>query len=153
MQALLVTAGDGHQHARDQPAAALEGAGQKGQRADRDRAHHRLVHDHAHRPVVGQGREAGERRAGHGTVAGDAAVLLHVVGGQIRVAADEVVRQAEELDLLGRLELRGDPSVVVELAALARPLEHEGVGDAGVGGLAQERRQDREHPISGAASR
>jgi hypothetical protein len=55
----------------------------------------------------------------------DAPVLFHVVISEIGVLADEMVREAEELDLLRWLHLRGDPTVVVELSALRSPLEHE----------------------------
>ena len=93
--------------------------------------------------VVGQGREGGEDGAGGGAVRGHPPVLAHVLVGQVRVLPDEVVGEAEELDLLGRPDLRGHPAVVVELPPLLRPLEHERVGDARVRGLPEEGGEDR----------
>ena len=56
----------------------------------------------------------------------DATVLGHVVVREIRVHADQVVGQPEQLDLLGRLELGCDPPVVVELSPLLLKIFKDG---------------------------
>src|SRR5690606_22008623 len=128
--------GEAEQDALEQAVEAQEGAGQEGQIAQGEGAGYGAPDDEGIGGVIGETRNAGKERAPGGAQDGDAAVFEENLPGQGAEPVDEVIAQAEELDLLGGFGAGPDMAEIFDLAPLGRAPAAEHIGQGIEAGLA-----------------